>query len=107
MAYIINKGIKARITVSGGNIVAGKEYTCTLYHGVKSPDDRATVTAVAQELTDSDGVTKPACLFVFEPGDTSKLKAGQVILEVYDKDDLEQMSYVENFATVRANSLSV
>lgn len=106
MANIINKGIRARITIAGGNFILGKEYTCTLYHGVKFPDGRATVTAIAQEITNADGVTKTACVFVFEPEDTAKLKAGTVILEVYDNGSLEQMSFVENFATIRANSVS-
>lgn len=106
MAYLINKGIRARITVRGGNFIVGKEYMCTLYHGVKYQEGRATVSATAQNLTDKEGNTKPACVFVFEPQDTAQLKAGSVILEVYDKGTLEQMSFVDNFATVRANSIS-
>ena len=35
MANLINKGIRARVTVRGGNFIVGKEYMCKLYHGVK------------------------------------------------------------------------
>jgi hypothetical protein len=46
MANIINKGIKYTITAKG-SLVAGKEYTCTLYYNVKHKDYRASSTAIA------------------------------------------------------------
>ena len=106
MEYLINKGIRARITVRGGNIEVGKEYMCTLYRGVKDLDGRATVSATSILLPNKEGKDVPTCVFIFEPADTARLKAGIVILEVYDKGTLEQMSFVEKFATVRANSIS-
>lgn len=100
MANIINKGIRSRVTAKGDIFADGREYTCTLYYSAKAQDGRATVKATATTI---DGVV--VCPFVFEPADTAKLKTGSVIMEIYDAESLEQMSYVENFATVRSNSI--
>ena len=99
MANIINKGIKYTITARG-NLIEGKEYTCTLYYNVKQKDYRASSTTIAQQL-DNDVV----CVFVFTKEMTASLKAGNVHLEIFDE-DATFMSYTDNFAVVRANSLS-
>jgi ABC-type uncharacterized transport system substrate-binding protein len=101
MAYIINKGIRARIIVKVSQLVVGKDYTCVLYKKAKDEDNRITAIATAQE-----GDEKPYCVFVFEPEQTDSMKAGDAILEVYDHETLEQMYYKDNFCTFRATSLS-
>lgn len=101
MANLINKGIRARVTARGGNFVEGKEYSCTLYYSAKSQDGRATAIATATNI-----MGDITCEFVFEPNQTAQLKAGNVILEIFDTNTLEKMYFVDNYATVRANSLS-
>lgn len=100
MANIINKGIRTKITASGENINVGEMYTCTLYYSIKVRAFRASVTAEAKNV---DGV--PTCVFVFEPEDTAKLKAGEVILEIYGTNTLDQMTTIKDFAIVQGNSL--
>ena len=100
MAYYINQGIKAKITAKGGMFVEGKEYTCTLYASTRDTEHRATTSAIAMQIG-----SNVACVFEFTQDQTSNLKVGSCILEVYDTIDREQMAFVNNFATVRANSL--
>jgi ABC-type uncharacterized transport system substrate-binding protein len=99
---IINKGIRARIVVKVSAFVAGNEYTCVLYRKPKDDENRITAIATAVEIGD-----KPTCVFVFEPEQTAKMKAGEAILEVYDHSTLEQMYFKEDFCTFRSTSLSV
>lgn len=101
MANIINKGIWAVINASGEQLIEGEAYTCTLYYSPKVRSARASVDAIATTI---DGVT--TCSFKFSPTETEKLRAGSVILEIFDA-GLNQLSYIEDFATVRSNSLSV
>lgn len=102
MGRLINKGIKTKIIAKGNIFTVGTNYTATLYYNVKNQDGRASVTSQATSCED-----KACVIFEFSPDDTKKLKVGNVILEIYDSDGLEQMAFVNNFAIVRANSLSV
>lgn len=101
MANVINKGIRTKVVARGNLFTIGQSYACTLYKDVKKQDGRATTTAIAQDVGGKNG-----CIFVFEPQQTSSLLTGNVVLEIYDNITLDQMSYVENYATVRATSLS-
>lgn len=97
---IINKGIHCYITAKGDSFAEGKEYTCTLYYSAKKDEYRASSIATATNIGG-----EIVCQFVFAPEQTASLKNGSVIMEIYDHETLEQMSYVEEFATVRATSL--
>lgn len=101
MARIINKGIHCYIRVHGSGLIVGEEYTACLYYSPKKEEFRITTTSVAE---DNDG--EASCVFIFTPEQTSQLKNGDVVLEVFDK-SLRQMKYDESFAEVRATSLSM
>lgn len=101
MARIINKGIQTIIVARGNLFKLETEYTATLYYSVRHQEGRASTIAKTEIIEGTPTVT-----FVFPPSETSKLKVGEVILEIYDTNGLGQMSFVENFATVRASSLS-
>lgn len=100
MARIINKGIHCYIRVHGSGLIVGEEYTACLYYSPKKEEFRITATSVAE---DNEG--EASCVFVFTPEQTSQLKNGNVVLEVYDS-SFRQMKYDEEFATARATSLS-
>lgn len=106
---IINKGVHCKIRVYGSGLVTGKNYTAVLYYNARKEDYRATTTADAFTVTtEQDGVTTETatCIFDFTPEQTATLKTGNVILEVYDTDTLQQMKYDDAFATVRSTSLN-
>lgn len=80
-----------------------------LYYNARKEDYRATANADALTVTtEQDGVTTETatCIFDFTPEQTAALKTGNVILEVYDTDTLQQMKYDDAFATVRSTSLN-
>ena len=97
----INQGLHAIINVSGGNYLAGKDYTCTLYASVNDKEHRASVTAQAQEVGG-----KVVVSFDFSPEQTMQLRRGNCILEIYDPVTLKEMAYQDDFAIVRPNSVS-
>ena len=101
MANIINKGIHAYINVHGSGLIVGEEYTACLYYSPKKEEYRISATSIAEDING-----EPTCKFVFTPEQTSQLKNGNVVLEVFDK-SLRQMKYDEEFAEVRATSLSM
>lgn len=99
---IINKGVHCKIRVHGEGLTEGKSYTACLYYSATHKGNfRAEVTATARV---SDSVLE--CIFDFTPDKTAALKAGNVILEIYDTTTLQQMLYDEAFAVVRSTSLS-
>lgn len=100
MARIINKGIHCYIRVHGSGLIVGEEYTACLYYSPKKEEFRITATSVAE---DNDG--EIICAFNFTPEQTAQLKVGNVIFEVFDS-NYRQMKYDEQFATVRATSIS-
>lgn len=97
---IINKGIRCYVRVRGNGLMAGEQYTACLYASPKKEDFRATVLAMAEE-TNGEII----CVFNFTPEQTAQLKVGNVIFEVFDS-NYRQMKYDEQFATVRATSIS-
>lgn len=106
---IINKGVHCKIRVYGSGLIAGNNYTACLYYNARKEDYRAQVSADAINVTtEKDGVTTEVatCVFDFTPEQTATLKTGNVILEVYDTDTLQQMKYDDAFATVRSTSLN-
>lgn len=100
MAKIINKGIRCYVKVHGNGLIAGEEYTACLYASPKKEEFRATAVAVAEDING-----EIVCSFDFTPDQTALLKVGNVIFEVFDG-NYRQMKYDEQFATVRATSIS-
>lgn len=98
---IINKGVHCKVRVYGSGLTEGKSYTACLYYSANNKDNRAEVEATAA-TTDS----AVQCVFDFTPEQTTLLKAGKAILEVYDTGSKQQMVYDDDFATVRSTSLS-
>lgn len=97
---IINKGMHAYIRVRGLGLIVDEEYTACLYYSPKKEEFRATVVAVAKDING-----EIVCLFDFTPEQTALLKVGNVIFEVFDS-NYRRMKYDEQFATVRATSIS-
>lgn len=102
---IINKGIHCKVRIHGSGLSAGTNYTAVLYYSASKAEYRATTTATATDTT-TDSETITSCVFDFTPEQTEQLKAGNVMLEVYDTNTLQQMVYNDTFATVRSTSLS-
>ena len=98
---VINQGLHSIINATGGNYIAGKEYTCTLYASPGDPEHRASVTTTAQELGG-----KVVLVFDFTPEQTMQLRKGNCILEIYDPVSLQEMAFDNEFADVRPNSVS-
>lgn len=97
---IINKGAKCTINVTGDKLVEGDTYTAVLYYDARNSVNRAMAQAIAEVLGDSIML-----IFEFSSEETDKLKVGPVIFEFYS-DEEKELSYIENFAQVRATSLS-
>lgn len=98
---VINQGLHAIINATGGNYIAGKEYTCTLYASTSDQEHRASVTTIAQDLGG-----KVVLSFDFQPAQTMQLRKGNCILEIYDPVSLQEMAFDDEFADVRPNSVS-
>lgn len=98
--YIINKGIHAYIRVHGLGLIVGEEYTACLYYSPKKEEFRISAKSVAEEVDN-----EPVCVFTFTPEQTSLLKNGNCVLEVFDS-SYRQMKFDEEFAEVRPTSLS-
>lgn len=109
MANIINKGVHCKIRAYGSGLVVGTTYTACLYAKANIKEMRAETTTTAvmtQDVVNGQEVQRPTCVFDFTPEKTAALKVGSVILEIYDTENLQQMSYNDNYAIVRATSLS-
>lgn len=107
---IINQGIHCKVRSYGSGLRVGSTYTACLYYSAKKEDFRAEQTAECQLVTDivnGEETERPTCVFDFTPEQTKALKVGNVILEIYDTDTLQQMFYDENYAEVRATSLTI
>jgi ABC-type uncharacterized transport system substrate-binding protein len=98
---VINQGLHKIISVTGGNYIVGKEYTCTLYASTNDQEHRASVTTTAQELGG-----KVVLVFDFTPEQTMQLRKGNCILEIFDPVSLQEMAFNNEFADVRPNSVS-
>lgn len=106
---IINKGVHCKIRVHGDGLIAGTNYTAVLYYNPNKTEWRASATAEAEIIEKVDNGTttqEVSCIFDFTPEQTATLKTGNVILEVYDTDTLQQMKYEDAFAIVRSTSLN-
>lgn len=107
---IINQGVQCKVRAYGSGLVVGTAYTACLYYNAKKTEYRAEQTATAELSTDVvDGVEtqRPTCVFVFTPEQTLALKVGNAILEIYDTTTLQTMFYDDNYAEVRATSLTL
>lgn len=99
---IINKGICCKVNAKGSELKAGTNYTAVLYYSPKQEIYKITTTAIAETNKDDEVV----CSFVFSSSDTEKLRVGNVILEIYDTSNKEQMFFDDNYAVVRATSIT-
>lgn len=107
-SHIINQGIGCEVRAYGSGLVVGTAYTACLYYNANTSSYRATqdaVCALTKTVVSGEEVERPACVFAFTPEQTLQLKAGNVILEIYDKETKQQMSYDDQYARVRKTSL--
>ena len=107
---IINQGVHCKIRSYGSGLIAGTTYTAFLYYSSRKEDYRAEQTAVCQlvpDIVNGEETQRPTCVFDFTPEQTLKLKVGNAILEIYDTNTLQTMFYDDNYAEVRATSLTL
>lgn len=107
---IINQGVHCKIRSFGSGLAVGTTYTACLYYNAKKADCRAEQTAecgLVSDIVNGEETQRPTCVFDFTPEQTKQLKVGNAILEIYDTNTLQQMFYDDNYAEVRATSLTI
>lgn len=106
---IINQGIGFSFSAYGSGLEVGKTYTACLYANANNHANRAekdSVCALTTSVVNGVEVERPTCVFEFTAEQTLNLKAGNAILEIYDKADKTIMVYDDQYATVRKTSLT-
>ncbi len=107
---IINQGVHCKIWSRGSGLIVGTTYTACLYYSARKEDYRAEQTAecvLVSDIVNGEETQRPTCVFDFTPEQTKQLKVGNAILEIYDTNTLQQMFYDDNYAEVRATSLTI
>lgn len=107
---IINQGVHCKIRSYGSGLIVGTTYTACLYSNAKKADGRAEQTAecvLVSDIVNGEETQRPTCVFDFTPEQTKQLKVGNAILEIYDTTTLQTMFYDDNYAEVRATSLTI
>lgn len=107
---IINQGVHCKIRSYGSGLIVGTTYTACLYYSPRKEDYRAEQTAecvLVSDIVNGEETQRPTCVFDFTPEQTKQLKVGNAILEIYDTNTLQQMFFDDNYAEVRATSLTL
>lgn len=98
--FVINKGIRKKITAISADFVLDEGYVAVIYNP-KDLSTKITAYADCEEVNE-----KKTLAFTFLATDTALLKVGFATIEIYDVNHT-LMVYRDNFGVIRDNSFRI